>query len=915
MLEPFLVGSERPGGDWDMKCPLHKDNKRSGRVNFQKNVWVCFAGCGKGNLSGLLRRMRAQSPQPPSGKVRKQNVGGQSASIPMSQAERWHRALLADRHAMEYLWRVRAVDEESMRQFGIGYDRARQAFTIPVFNDNGQLFNVRKYRPNAGGDKKIWWAVPSGGATIPLFGMNVIADSTWVVVCEGEMDAILANQYGFPAVSGTAGASTWHLSWSEQLRDRDIIICYDRDHSGEVGARKVAESLEHYARSIYIATIPLNKKGADVSDFFMEGGTSEGFRHVLKRAKPFQKRITDPMSMEPFKVSVMDSFDSQNIGRALSMDVLISGRSKEPYSLPKVVTSTCTMDAGNQCSICPMRAAGGRMNYEIQPSSPTLLEMLESNKTAQQDALRQYIKAAKCNRLEHEVKSYQTVEQLYVRPSWDEESGDFTPRLVNSVGKHNTMPSQVVTVTGTTWPDPKEQKNELLAWNVQETENAIDEFRVTPEIVSRLKVFQPKGRQSPLQKLVEVAKDYEQHVTRIYGRLDLHVAVMLVYHSVITFPFQDKVERRGWLDALVVGDTRTGKSEVSQRLLEQYRLGQFVNCEAATFAGIVGGLQQMADRQWAVTWGIIPMSDRRLVVLDEASGLSFENIQAMSDVRSRGFVRLQKIQAEQAWARTRLLWLSNPRDSSMERYTYGIQAIEPLIGNREDIARFDFAMALTQHDVSMEDIYQVPSRDEPQYSAEDAQTLVMWAWSRQAEDIRWEFGAEDDVFTAAGWLGQEYVGDPPLLQAANAHVKVARIAVAMAAATFSTDRTGKHIVVKRAHVVSALKFLHSLYKKETFGYHRLSERMHDQAERAEESIDDAQRWLLENRMMIDFLQQVEGQFRREMVEQMLNVSREEANALVQKMFYWGLVSPNGYAVKMTPALHSLLRHIEQEDGR
>jgi 5S rRNA maturation endonuclease (ribonuclease M5) len=197
---------------------------------------------------------------------------------------------------MEYLWRVRAVDEESMRRFGIGYDRARQAFTIPVFSANGQLFNVRKYRPNAGGDRKIWWAVPSGGATIPLFGMNVITDSSWVVVCEGEMDAILANQYGFPAVSGTAGASTWHLSWSEQLRDRDIIICYDRDHSGEVGARKVAESLEHYARSIYIATIPLNKKGADVSDFFMEGGTADGFRHVLKRAKPFQKRITDPMS-------------------------------------------------------------------------------------------------------------------------------------------------------------------------------------------------------------------------------------------------------------------------------------------------------------------------------------------------------------------------------------------------------------------------------------------------------------------------------------------------------------------------------------------------------------------------------------------------------------------------------------------
>lgn len=305
------------------------------------------------------------------------------------------------------------------------------------------------------------------------------------------------------------------------------------------------------------------------------------------------------------------------------------------------------------------------------------------------------------------------------------------------------------------------------------------------------------------------------------------------------------------------------------------------------------------------------MSDRRLVVLDEASGLSHEEIQKMSDVRSRGFIRLQKIQAEQAWARTRLLWLSNPRDESMERYTYGVQAIAPLVGNREDVARFDFAMALTQHDVDMDQIYQPPTNTEAEYTSEDAHTLVLWAWSRKPEHVEWEFGAEHDVFTVAEWLGNQYVSDPPLIQAANAHVKIARVAVAMAAATFSTDKTGEKLIVRKTHVHEAAWFLHSLYKKDTFGYHTLSERQRDTSDRAARSMELSRRWLLENRMLVEFFQRTEGQFRREMIEQMLNLSREEANAIVNRLFTWGLVSPNGHAVKMNPALHQLLRDIEE----
>lgn len=913
VLEPFLVQGPYENGDYDARCPLHDDKKRSMRVNFKTEQWICFAGCGKGRLAGLLRRIRGEAEGAISGSS-KRTIKAKSGSLDPKLVDKWHRSLMGNEHAQDYLWSMRDIRVPTIIRHKLGWDQTSQAFIIPIFLEDGSLFNARKYRPNAPSDKKIWWAVKKDPETDPpLYPTRVLEDSEWVVLCEGEMDALVALQYGFPAISGTAGAGTWRVSWSEQFQDKQVWIVYDRDATGEKGARQVAEYLEPYAKSIYTATIPINKKGADISDYFLSGKSEEEFKSVLKKAKRYQKRITDPAKMNPIDVSVMDSFDSQNAGRSLTMDVLVSGRSQSPYTVPKIVSSTCTMDAGPKCKFCPMLARKGQFTHEIPAWSPTILRMIGHTEASQQEALRKQVNALKCDRLKHDVQSYQAVEQLYIRPSWDESSGDFTPRRIYSVGRHNTMPSQVVHVLGTTWPDPKEQRNEFLAWDVSKAESAIEEFRVTPEIVSQLKKFQPKGVQTPLQKLGKIAQDMEQYVTSIYGRLDLHMAIDLVYHSIASFPFQGKIESRGWLDALIIGDTRTGKSEAARRMVEHYRLGKLVNCEAASFAGIIGGLQQMGgSREWTVTWGVVPMNDRRLVILDEISGLSFDNIQSMSDVRSSGTILLQKIQSEQAWARTRLIWLGNPREASMDEYTYGAQAIAPLIGNREDIARFDFAMALTQHDVGMKEINQIPAIGEPEFSSEDCHILVLWAWSRQPEDILWAEGTEEHVIRAADWLGEHYVADPPLIQAANVRVKIARIAVALAASTFSTDRSGRKVIVNKTHVEGATKFLHSLYSKETFGYYRMSKRESEHQRMAIEMMDDSKRWLIENPGLIRFLKEIQGTFRGEMLEQMMNARREEAKAYMNEMFQRGLISPNGQVVSLSPVLHQLLRELDEE---
>jgi hypothetical protein len=249
----------------------------------------------------------------------------------------------------------------------------------------------------------------------------------------------------------------------------------------------------------------------------------------------------------------------------------------------------------------------------------------------------------------------------------------------------------------------------------------------------------------------------------------------------------------------------------------------------------------------------------------------------------------------------------------MDSFRYGVEAIQPLIGNREDIARFDMAMVLTGRDVDLDSIYQSTTSDSPQFSSDDCQTLTMWAWSREAKHI--EFASpsvEHDVLEGAKWLAFEYVSDPPLIQSENIHVKLARMSVAIAASTFSTDKTGRKLIVKRSHVADATKFLHYLYGKESFGYHRMSQLRLMRKDLAVANMDEAKRWLQENPQLTSFLSEMGSTFRRDMMETALNLGQEEARAITNQLFNWKLLGMDTNMVEVRPELHQIIREIESE---
>lgn len=920
LLEPYLAGTPRDDGECDLYCPLHDDGKRSASINLDSGVWYCHAGCGGGRISDLLSRRGDWIPARNGARGRssaRRAAAGPPEAVTDDDVSDWATALLEDVVRFEDLRSARGLHTDTIINRRIGWDAERKVYTIPVFDRKGKLVSLRRYdlRPREG--RRKMWGV-RGMNSPALYPIDALAADE-IVVCEGELDALITEQFGFPTITRTGSAGTWRPEWSEMFSGKKVFLAGDADVPGQEGNLKVAHALARYADEIRIVRLPYpvtEKHGKDLTDWWLEhDGETSAFRRMLDDSPEFDGETVGPETLDPSDATVLDAFDAERVGRPLRLTVTIKGKREPGYSVPRRAKFSCTMDAGEKCAACPMRAAGGEMEATIPSRDPLILEMMNATKAQVTDALRRGSGIVKCNRLRTEIPEYQSVEVLFARPSVEHVRGgssseDYKGLKITSVGRHDTSPNNTVSVVGALFPDPRRQLNEFLAWDVARQESSLDRFEMTDALRRELSRFAPKKGERPLRKFRSIVDSLVANVTQIYGRPEMHALMDLAFHSALSFDFAGKRLERGWLDVLVVGDTRTGKSEVATRLSRHYGAGEVVSCEAASFAGVIGGLQQYgATKEWAVTWGAIPINDRRLVVLDEVGGLSVEGIAEMSSVRSSGIAELTKIQQERTHARTRLIWLGNPRNGRMSDYTYGVQAILPLIGSNEDVARFDLAMSVAAGEVSSDEINRRHDRSVEVFDRDLCSLLLRWGWSRTAEQILWQDGAEDAVFAAAKDLGSRYVEDPPLVQSANVREKVARIAVALAIRLFSSDPSGEKVLVEKAHVQEAVVLLDQIYEIPSFGYAERSRTALANVETARAEAGRMRTYLRNNRSLAVFLRE-SSSFRRQDVEEVLNLDRESANAVINTLWTSRMVRKDKGDVRVEPTLHDLLRKME-----
>lgn len=937
---PWIVREEKDGESRAF-CPLHEDPQSSktpsASFNFSEGKFNCFSRCGGYAVSqvwSLLQEGAAVERKvsaPAKDEVaeqrrrRRAKAEGRTMALPTEQdVSSWRDVLQGKRDLLSELLVKRGLQKSTLAKHSIGWDGERIVF--PVRDEAGTLVNVRRYAMGQRANKMVNWP---GYGDATLYGLDALSQPR-VILAEGEPDMLLLRQYKFPSLTATAGAGTWFSEWNAYFAGKIVYICYDVDEQGENGARKVANELRVAAKAVHIMRLPLHAKGSDITDYFVhQGHGRQNFIDLMKTTPPYRERkLTRERARtaeDVPEVRMRNSFDPGLLDKPISMIATISGRSATPTALPRRVELNCGMDwQKTKCAKCPMEMLwGGEHKHEIPADDRLVLKMMDMPDDKRgSEVLRALEIPSTCPKVEFTLHDQWRIDELAVVPNIDDpdegEGEQVLRRIFNVTEQGKLTPvNTTARLTGVSTASPKNGHVVFQSWDLEETKTSLDRFVMTEELRGALEdVFQPGPAQTPVDKLQELARDLAANVTHIYGRPELHIAYDLVWHSVLDFPFRGNRLGKGWLELLVMGDTRTGKSEAAERLRAHYQCGVLKSCEGATLAGLVGGAQQIGNN-WVITWGTIPLQDRRLVILDEVSGMSDRNIiEQMSAVRSSGRAQVSKIVSQETFARTRTIWLSNPVDGRSIRETNNgaIDAIQKLITNPEDIARFDMAMVAAQADVESSVINSArPPRAEPKATKELSSALVTWAWSRTAEEVVWDRGTERHVLACAEALGSRYIPDPPLIQPENVRVKLARLSVAIAARLFSHDGTGLKVLVKNEHVDAAVTFLDELYGKRWFGYADHSRKEIKARTSAIENSASCRLFLGNTPGVLETLQTVinDTQFRGRDFQEFGSMDSDMANQAVGELLRMGMVRrrAKGY-ITMMPELIGIVRDLE-----
>jgi len=825
-------------------CKFHEDNRPSMGCHESHGGFNCVACHASGDFIDFYKHVRSVNFVEAVTELA-QRVGIEWSAEPADETRTIDHAIVDSAHerlkatpaAMDFLSTERGLTEQIIDEFKLGHDGQR--YYIPIHEPTtGDYVNIRRYDPRSRAQNKmISWRTGFGAAR--LWPQESVLAGDTIYLMEGEMDALLGRSLGLNAMTCTGGAGTWRDPWSVMFVGLNVVICYDADNAGRAGAVAVARKLHGRAATVKIVEIPLPEiRGADFTDYIVaHGHTVQDFLSLVGQTSEFVPSDVpddmEPVNREPVTVHLSQASLADYDNATITTPVVVSGKTHAPYIIPSQVEARCGMPGVRMCERCPVAGHAGRLVYDLSiDTRPVALKLLGVSEERQGKELRNMIGIpTRCTYVEMTRTSSANVEEIQVIPEVAEsdEEAPYVTRSAYYQG-HGLQANQGYVMTGVTLPHPANQASTHIIRDAVPSRSNLDAFELTESVVEDLKTFQPDGSgfESLMAKLNEVYADLE-HITRIYHRRDIMTAVDLVYHSVLQFDFQGERLRRGWCEAFIIGDSRTGKSTIVERLRDHYRAGELSSGENTSLAGLVGGLSQIGTT-WTLQWGKVPLNDRRLLVVDEAGNLPPEQIAKLSSMRSSGVAEIVKVHTEKTNARTRMIWIANPRDDrSLSSYSQGVVAVKELIGAPEDVARFDLFCTALSSDVGLATINAAHDHSgERVYASRLCHQRVMWAWSRRADQVQFTDDAVQSVLHYATIQGERYrhCAEIPLVEPNEQRVKIARLSVSAACMFFSTDETGEQVVVKPEHVEFSYRFLEQLFSKPSLAFAEWADARH-----------------------------------------------------------------------------------------
>ena len=615
----------------------------------------------------------------------------------------------------------------------------------------------------------------------------------------------------------TGGVGGWKGLDHERLRafsGKDVIICLDNDKAGQDSAMILSEHLT--AVGVHSLKNVVCPSGKDITDFFLKhGGSAQTLRQYATNADYLIK----PKRRNVQQIPLSETSHARYMGKPIRTNVIISGKADAPQAVPRQLKVRCHSE--EKCAQCPCKETG-EADYFVDGDEPSILDWLYA-KTFDGQLKKEMRLGRGCN-VDVEVHEWQNLEQITMIPALSnskrKDEGDYSVRRGYYLGhgiasNHNYDVSAIPTI------HPKTKESVLLVDKASGTYDSIESFSLEEKEVEHLKnIFSD----SPNKIIKDICEMMSINHTHIYGRWDVHAAVDLVFHSPKDFTFAEVQLPKGSIELLLFGDTRCGKGQIAEGLTRFYDLGQVVSGENASFMGLCGGAQKAGDN-FQLSWGVIPLNDGRLVVIDEFSGLDAAILGKLSRVRSEGLAEINKGGINtKTRANARLIWIANPhKGREVVSYANGVSAIMELVGTNEDVARFDLAVVVQKGEVDVASINTLhSSKIDSKYTQEDLRKVVLWAWSRKSEHVVFTRPATDYILEAANELAELYSATIPLIQGENARFKIAKIAAAIAARCFSTE-DGVFLKITEKHAKLAVRLINHFYSKASMGYRQFSD--------------------------------------------------------------------------------------------
>ncbi len=606
-------------------------------------------------------------------------------------------------------------------------------------------------------------------------------------------------------------------------------------------------------------------------------------------------------------IPLADTSKAQYSGKKLQCDVYVSGKSATPYIIPKTIEFDCS-NSTKDCIACAL-ANTRSATLHIGASSRNLLSILGKSDRTVGNVLRQWVGA--CDVCEMDIIATQNIEELHVSPNLDAflPSAEYVTREVYFIG-HGLQPNRPYRLQCYCYPEPATQRAVLVADDAKPLRDMVENFDYA-KVAESLKVFQG----SPEDVFHKVYDDFSCNVHRIVGRYMLQVAVDLVFHSVLQFKFQNVLLRRGWTEGFVLGDSGQGKTELTLCLLNHYKQGDRIQGEGSSTAGLIAGLEKLGDR-WILIWGRIPQMDRRLLIIDEFSGVSEEDVAKLSDIRSTGIAEVTKIRTERASARTRLLMMSNTRDGQpLSAYNTGVEALKGVFGHAEDVRRLDFAICVASGEVTNAELNSARKSAPHVYTTDHCRDLILWAWSRTPDQVIIPDEVVATILQRSDDLAKKYSSYIPLIEPADTRIKLARLAVACACRCYSCDDKG-NVVVKPEHVDFVCNFLRACYDSPFMAYDLFSSRTESETVFHDTEIDRAYGefiMLPGHETAIDILSRVGNPFRGYELGEQLGIEGFEVKDMIHFLAKHHMIQtlPAGY--RKLPKLNAFLRYVNGQN--